>query len=334
MSKWISSRLFWPLCGLLLILLFNAVFVPSFFHLEIRDGHLYGSLVDVLNRGSITVILAIGMTLVIATGGVDLSVGSVMAIVGGVAALLLSESGLALPLVLLVSLAAGVLAGLLNGFLVAVLRIQPIVATLILMVSGRGIAKWITGEKIITLVDDSFNESFSFIGSGHFLGLPFPVTLFLVLLLVTSVLVRKTSAGLFIESVGANELASRASGIRARRVKLFVYAFSGLCAGLAGIIDTSNINAADTINAGVFTELDAIFAVVVGGTALTGGRFTLLGSVIGALLLQTLLTTMYTYGVPPAISPVPKAVVIIGVCLLQSPVVRQNLSSIGRRAKS
>lgn len=320
-----ANRLFWPLVGLAGILLFNVFFTPSFFHLEIRDGRLYGSLVDVLNRGAIGVILATGMTLVIATGGVDLSVGSVMAISGAIAALMLNETSLALGWIMPCALLAAIVAGCVNGILVAYVRIQPIVATLILMVSGRGIARYITGEKVITMVDDTFNPAFDYIGNGHFLGLPFPVTLSLVLFALCALAVRKTVLGLYIESVGANERASRGAGIHARGIKLAVYGFSGLCAGLAGLIDTANINAADTVNAGVFTELDAIFAVVVGGTALTGGRFTLAGSLIGALLLQTLLTTMYTFGVPSNVAPVPKALVIIGVCLLQSETFRQKL---------
>lgn len=323
-ANWRRSPLLWPLLGLVGVLLFNALFTPSFYQLEIREGHLYGSLVDVLNRGSIGVILALGMTLVIATGGVDLSVGSVMAISGAVAALLLTETSWGLLLVIPSALGAGMLAGLANGILVAKVGIQPIVATLILMVSGRGIARYITGEKVIALVNENFSESFDFIAGGHFLGLPFPVTIAAVLTIFTLLAVRTTVLGLFIESVGANEKASHIAGINARGVKILVYSFCGFCAGVAGLIDAANINAADTANAGIFTELDAIFAVVVGGTALTGGRFTLLGSVIGALLLQTLLTTMYTFGVSSDTAPIPKALVIMGVCLLQSEAFREK----------
>lgn len=332
LGRMLGNRLAWPLIGLAAVLAFNAIFIPSFFQVEVREGQLYGSLVDVLNRGAIGVILAMGMTLVIATGGVDLSVGSVMAIAGAVAALLLTETdvgmGIILPSVFLVALVAG----LFNGVLVAHLKIQPIIATLILMVSGRGIAKFISGEKSITIGDDSLNPAFDFIGKGHLFGLPFPVTIFIVLFIATGLFVRRTSLGLFIESVGANETASRASGIADKSVKIWVYVFAAMCAAIAGLIDTSNINAADTINAGVFTELDAIFAVVVGGTSLTGGRFSLTGSLIGAILLQTLMTTMYTYGVPSDVAPVPKSLVIIAVCLLQSPRFRSQLRHIAGRA--
>ncbi|QDV63945.1 ABC transporter permease [Crateriforma conspicua] len=329
--RFVDSTIFWPLMALAALLIFNAFSSPSFFDIQVRDGHLYGSLVDVLNRGSIGIILAVGMTLVIATGGVDLSVGSIMAISGAVAALLLTETSLPFPVVIVAALSASLIAGAINGGLVSIVGIQPIVATLILMVSGRGIARYITGEKVIALVDDQFSPAFDFIGNGHFLGLPFTVTLFVLLFLATLLIVRRTAVGLFIEAVGANPNASRAVGIHAHGVKIAVYMFSGLCAGIAGLIDASNINAADTVNAGVFTELDAIFAVVVGGTALSGGRFSLTGSLIGAILLQTLLTTMYTFGVAPDVAPVPKAAVILFVCLLQSDVFRRMVF---RRAKA
>lgn len=320
-----QSRLAWPLAGLALILLFNAAFVPSFYALEVRDGHLYGSLVDVLNRGSIGVIVALGMTLVIATGGVDLSVGSIMAISGAVAALVLTETQAGLPIALIAAVGAGVFAGAVNGSLVSLLGIQPIIATLILMVCGRGIARYITGEKVISLADPGLGCGFDYLANGHFLGVPFPITLTLLLVVVTVLATRRTVLGLLIESVGANDLASRCAGVNTTAVRIAVYAFSGLCAAIAGLIDASNIKAADTVNAGLYTELDAIFAVVVGGTALTGGRFSLAGSVIGALLLQTLLTTMYTFGVAPDTAPVPKALVILGVCLLQSEAFRRKI---------
>lgn len=304
----------WTLAGLGLLLLFNLFFAPGFFHLEIREGHLYGTLVDIANQGSKVMILAVGMTLVIATGGVDLSVGSVMAIAGAVAAMLATQT--AMPMGLIVVCALGIALGLgcTNGLLVSLLRVQPIVATLILMVAGRGIAMLITGGQIIT-----FNHpALVFLGNGHFLGLPFTLTLVTAAYLGTAALTRRTALGLFIEAVGNNETASRFCGLPDRWIKGWVYGFSGLCAGLAGLIATSNIKAADSSRVGEMMELDAIFAVVVGGTALTGGRFRLAGSLIGALLIQTLTTTMYNLGVPPSIAPVPKALVIVAVCLLQS----------------
>jgi len=324
-----GTSLLWPMLGLLALFAFNAFYAPAFFRLELRDGHLYGTLVDILNQGSKVMLLAIGMTLVIATGGVDLSVGSLMAIAGAVAAVLVTQTAMPFAAVVAVTLTLTAATGAANGLLVAAVGIQPIIATLILMVAGRGIAMLLTGGQIITFE----HAPFVFVGNGHFLALPFTVTIVAVVLAVTLVVTRKTAIGLFLESVGDNEKAARFCGIPTSFVKVVVYAFSGFCAGIAGLIATSNIKAADSSRAGEMMELDAIFAVVVGGTALTGGRFTLAGSIIGALLIQTLTTTMYNLGVPPAVAPVPKAIVIVAVCLLQSARFRQEIGRVfGRKS--
>lgn len=312
----------WPVIGLLVLFLFNLIFAPIFFRLEIRDGHLYGTLVDIVNQGSKVMLLAIGMTLVIATGGVDLSVGSVMSITGATAAVLLTQHDMAFGLAAVTALAVAASAGAVNGVLVSWVGLQPIIATLILMVAGRGIGMLITGGQVVTFED----RAFVFLGNGHLLGLPFTLTVVAAVLIGTTLLMRRTALGLLLESVGDNETASRFCGVNTRSIKLMVYIFSGFCAGLAGLIATSNIKAADSSRVGEFMELDAIFAVVVGGTALTGGRFTLVGSIMGALLIQTLTTTMYNVGVPSDIAPVPKAIVIVVVCLLQSPKFRAEVS--------
>lgn len=322
-----GGGLLWPVLSLAALLAFNLVFQPSFFRIVIQDGHLYGTLVDVLNQGSKVMLLALGMTLVIGTGGVDLSVGSVMAITGALAAVLVTTTALPFAAVLVLCVLAGAALGAWNGLLVTRLRIQPIIATLILMVVGRGIAMLITGGQIVTFE----HPAFVFFGNGHFLGLPFTVTIVAVVFTATALLTRRTAIGLFIEAAGDNETASRFCGAPVRLVKVLVYAFSGVCAALAGLIATSNIKAADSSRVGELMELDAIFAVLVGGTALTGGRFTLVGSIVGALLIQTLTTTMYNLGMPPAIAPVPKAVVILLACLLQSPVFRAQLGGIFSR---
>jgi simple sugar transport system permease protein len=314
LPSWPKFR--WPLAALGLLLLFNFIFTNGFFHLEIKNGHLYGSLVDVLHNGAPVILLTFGMTLVIATGGVDLSVGSIMAITGAIAALLV-RADQPVTTVLAGALSVAALAGLWNGLLVSVVQVPPIVATLILMVSGRGLAQLLTSGQILTIENQS--PAFALIGRGHFLGMPLSITLVGVVLGALSWLTQKTALGLFIESTGDNETASRYAGVNTRGVKALVYAICALCAGLAGLIAVSNIQAADSNNVGLYLELDAILAAVIGGTALKGGEFSLTGSLIGAVLIQTLTTTILTRGVDPTITLVVKSVVIIGVCLLQAP---------------
>jgi simple sugar transport system permease protein len=313
--------------GLALLLLFNLIFTRGFFHIEIREGYLFGTLIDILNHGSKVIVLALGMTLVIATGGVDLSVGAVMAIAGAVAAQMINMSSAPFLPAVLSALAIAAVCGCWNGLLVSGFRVQPIVATLILMVAGRGVAQLITAGQIITFTDTRM----TYIGNGHFLGLPFPAVLAAAMLGLTVLLTRKTALGLFIESIGDNQIASAFSGVSASRLKFLVYVFSGICAGLAGLVSASNIKCADANHAGLFLELDAILAVVVGGTSLTGGRFYLAGAVVGALFIQTLTTTMYLRNVSADIAPVPKALAIIAVCLLQSPAFRRSFTSTFRR---
>jgi len=267
-------------------------------------------------------LLSLGMVLVIATRGIDLSVGAIMAISGAIAASLADSHGL--PVVLAAALGAGLVCGLWNGFLVSVLGMQPIVATLILMVAGRGIAHLVTHSQIITFTDPAY----SYLGNGFLFRLPFSLTVVAAVLVATAVLVRKTALGLFIEAVGGNATASRYAGINATAVIWMVYVFSGACSAVAGLITAADINAADPNNNGLYMELDAILAVVIGGTALTGGRFSLPGSVIGALVIQTLTTTILMYGVASQKTLVVRAAVVVVVCLLQSEGLREKIGRI------
>ena len=298
--------------------------------------YLYGTPIDILNQGAKVMVLAIGMTLVIATGGIDISVGAVMAIAGAIAALLISMldagncpgAGMGPNLYWIIPVAAALIlstvAGFWNGMLVAGFGIQPMVATLVLMVAGRGVAQLITDGQIITFD----NPGLVFLCNGHALFLPFSVWIVVTMYVVAGLLTRKTALGLFIESVGNNERASRYAGIEARRIKWLTYVICGFCAGVAGLLAASNIKCADSNNAGLYLELDAILATVIGGTSMAGGRFFLSGSLVGAILIQTLTTTMYMKNVSPAIVAVPKAMVVIIVCLLQSPVFRAKVLSI------
>lgn len=311
------------LIALAVVLVLIGLISPGFFSVTVQNGRLYGSLIDVGVRVAPVALLAIGMTLVIATKGIDLSVGAVMAITGAVAATLVAE-GHSLPVVLAVSLALGLACGIWNGILVAFLDIQPIIATLILMVAGRGIAQLITGGIILTFNDPAF----SFLGSGAVLGIPMPILIWLSMGLIVGLVVRRTALGLLIEAVGINRRASMLVGVRARFLILATYAISGLCAALAGMIVTADIHGADANNAGLWLELDAILAVVIGGTSLAGGRFSITASLIGALIIQALNTGILISGWPPEFNLIVKAVVIVAILTLQSPAVADEISTL------
>jgi ribose/xylose/arabinose/galactoside ABC-type transport system permease subunit len=320
-------RLFWPIAVLVVLLVVNVLFTPAFLKIELREGHLYGSIIDILRFGAPLILVALGMTLVIATGGIDLSVGSVVAISGALACLTISRgtdqnaTSTVLAAVGL-GLALGLALGLWNGVLVTVIGIQPIIATLVLMVAGRGLAQLITSGQIITI-----NSSpYKIIGGGYWLGLPFSVLVAALMIAIAGLLTRRTALGLLIESVGGNAEASRLAGIHSRRITLMAYIFCGLCAGIAGLMISSNVSSADGNNAGLWIELDAILAVVIGGTLLSGGRFSLAGTVLGALIIQALSTTIYTIGVPPETTLLFKALVVTAVCLVQSPAFRARAS--------
>jgi len=322
---------FWPLLALVAVLLIDLILAPSFFAFTIRDGRIYGSLIDILNLAAPIALIAVGMTLVIATGGVDLSVGAVMAIGGAVAACVIARpsdcilNGLQLPPTAFYAVAAGLVAaalcGIFNGFLVSRVRVQPIVATLLLMVAGRGVAQLLTNGQIVTFTD----KTLSSLGSGGTLGLPNPLWIAAFVALAVGILCRRTALGLFVEATGENEEAARIAGLRTRAIIGFAYVLCAVCAGLAGILAAADIRAADANNAGLYAELDAILAVAIGGTAMTGGRFSLAGTLIGAVLMQTVTTTILTRGVSAELTFVLKALIVIGVCLLQSPVLRSRL---------
>ena len=329
----LRHRLVWPIVTLALLLMLNTAFNASFLHIEWRGGHLYGSLIDILNRAAPLVLVSLGMTLVIATRGIDISVGAVVAIAAATAAWMIGGavsgdvSRFPLPLAIVAALAIALVCGLWNGLLVARIGMQPIIATLILMVAGRGIAQLITQGQIITI----YYKPYFFLGSGYLLGLPFSVFIAAGVFMLLYLAITRTALGLFIQAVGINPTAARVAGVQSRRLVLGAYAFCGLCAGIAGLLISSNVKSADGNNAGQLLELDAILAVTLGGTALTGGRFSLVGSVIGALIIQTLTYAIYSLGVPPEINLVVKAVVVFLVMLLQSPEFRATVRSWAQR---
>lgn len=300
--------------ALVAVLLINWLLFPGFFSITWQDGRLFGSVIDVLNRGAPVAILAVGMTAVIATKGVDLSVGAVMAIAGAVAATMVT-AGFPALLAVAAALAIGLACGLWNGVLVTLLDMQPIIATLVLMVAGRGLAQLVTEGSIVTFADPVL----IFIGTGSFLGLPTPVVIALALAVLATLAVRRTALGLMIEAVGVNRSAARFAGISSRVLLIVVYAFAGFCAAVAGLIVAGDIRGADANNAGLWLELDAILAVVIGGTSLLGGRFSIPMSVLGAMIIQAMNTGILISGFSPEFNLVVKSAVIILILVLQSP---------------
>lgn len=344
--KMTESRLFLPLVALAIILILDLLFIPDFFSVQVREGNLYGRVIDIARNASTVMVLAIGMTLVIATGGIDLSVGAVMAIAASVAAIMMNPViiGLELPPdlmkfindpnftysplweVILVTLVVAIICGMWNGLLVAHMKIQPMVGTLILMIAGRGIAQLITNGVRIQI----FYKPYAFIGQG-WIVLPFSLYIVAVLYLITWLITRKTAIGMFIESVGINAKASFFSGINEKKIKMLVYTFCGFCAGIAGLIASSNIKTSDANNIGDSIELDAILSVVIGGTSMAGGRFSLLASLIGAIVIQAITTSMYAIGVPAFALKAIKGIVVVFVIVLYSEPVRAFIRKITTR---
>ncbi|MGV3553261.1 ABC transporter permease [Rhizobium sp.] len=310
---------------LAIVLLLNVVLFPGFFDISMQNGRLYGSAIDVLNRGAPVALLAVGMTLVIATKGIDLSVGAVVAICGAVAAAVIT-AGHSAPVAIIAALGVGALCGIWNGVLVAVLGMQPIIATLVLMVAGRGIAQLVTEGAILTFTD----AGLTFVGSGTAFGLPMPIIIWVLFGSGVMLLVRRTALGMLIEAIGVNREASQLAGVRATALLIAAYLLAGLCAAIAGLIVAADIKGADANNAGLWLELDAILAVVVGGNSLLGGRFSILGSLLGAVIIQAVNTGILTSGFPPEYNLIIKAVIIVAILVIQSPRIGE-LSALFRR---
>ncbi|NRT91205.1 ABC transporter permease [Clostridium beijerinckii] len=314
-----NAKIFWPLTSLVILLLFNFIMTPSFLSISMKDGHLFGNTIDILNRAAPLILISLGMTLVIATQGIDISVGSIIAISAALSATVIVDGG-SVPLAVAIGIISGLVCGIWNGFLVSYIGVQPMVGTLILYIVGRGVAQLITGGQILTFT----NKDFIFIGTGYIL-LPIAIFIAIAVALIMYFLIRRTALGLFIESIGVNNNSCKFAGIQSRKVVFSLYVICGMLAGIAGIILCANIKSADANNVGLWLELDAILATVIGGTSMAGGRFYLSGTVVGALFIQTLTTTIYSLGVAPEITLVVKAIVVIVVCIIQSPEFRKIL---------
>ena len=318
-------RMIWPTLALVLILVVDGLISPGFFTIRIVEGRLFGSLIDILYRAMPTATVALGMAVVISTKGIDLSVGSIISICGAIIAWRI-HAGDSHFVILLLALGAGLLCGLWNGLLVAVLDIQPIIATLILMVSGRGIGL------MINLIYGGTNPSFTSpllqgLSTGHISFIPTRLIVGAGLFAALWLLLRRTAFGLFLEAVGGNAEAARLAGVKSRLIIYSAYLVSGIAAAAAGVILTADTHTSDPVSEGLYIELDAILAVVIGGGSLSGGRIYLAGAVVGALVIQALTTSILTSGLPPEYNLVVKAIVVIVVLLLQSANARAAFAS-------
>ena len=345
LKKLTQKKLFLPIFSMLLVMLINVVYdvycgnAPlNFFMIGIRNGVLYGRLIDVLNRGSEAAILAIGMTLVVSSSaGTDISVGSVMSLYAGMCCMLLAGYGnvnvseYAVPL--FVGIGAGLLltcvCGMFNGLLVAYMNIQPMVATLILWSAGRAVGLLLCNSQIVYVRVPSFQKIGGYVGF-----IPTPIIVAAACIAVASIVLRFTALGTYIQSVGINKKASRIAGFNSAKIILLCYVICGLCAGLAGMVATSRIYSADTNNIGLNLELDAILAVALGGNSLGGGKFSLAGSIIGAYTIQAIDTTLLALGVSSAQSPVFKAIVVILIVVIQSEPAKELFKKLGKKKAS
>jgi ribose/xylose/arabinose/galactoside ABC-type transport system permease subunit len=305
-------RRYAALTGLIILLAFNLAVTPHFLSLQTLNVNL--------TQVATIVIVSVGMTLVIATGGIDLSVGSLMAIAGALAPLIfLSPFGQAYPLLadavafVAAIVAAGAL-GLFNGWFITRFGVQPIVGTLVMFIAGRGVGQVLTNGNLQVF----HNPTFQFIGLGRVFGVPVQVIVMLALVALAAWTLRRTLFGRYILAIGGNERAARLSGVPAARVKRMVYAISGLCAGVAGLVVVSINSSSDANLVGLGMELDAIAAVAVGGTPFTGGRANVVGSLVGALLIQLLRYTLLANGVPDAAALVVKGAIIAGAVWTQT----------------
>ncbi|MGI9823012.1 ABC transporter permease [Agromyces sp. Marseille-Q5079] len=329
----IRKPYFWGVVAIFALLALNVLKDPNYLALSVNpvNGNLVGNVVDILRASAPILMIAVGLSLVIATGGIDLSVGSVMAVSGAVAMVFMKDAaqsgsvGTALGAIGLALLVSAIL-GTINGVLVAYVGLQPFISTLIMMLAGRGIAKVITEGQNTSAT----NEPFRWIANGFVLGLPVVFLIAIAIVIVVGLVVRRSALGLMIEAIGINPKASRMAGIKPSGLLLTVYILSAVLAGVAGIMSVGTVMTVDVSRTGYQMELDAILAVVIGGTSLAGGKFSIGGAVVGALLIATLDKTIVFLGISSSATPAFKAIVIVVLCLLQSDRVR---SWFGQRRK-
>lgn len=343
LGKLLRQQLFIPIAALMILAIFNLIADPSFYKITLgynSEGYpvLSGYLMTILDYGSELAILAIGMTLVTAaSGGQDISVGANIAIAGSVILRVLCDTNsrpdvLQAPIIVafIIGCLAAMAFGAFNGVLVAYFKIQPMVATLILFTAGRSIAAWINNNELPIVSD----VTFSYFG-GFIPGIPIPTPFFIAMacVILTILALKFTNLGLYTQSVGINESSSRLNGLNPAFIKFLTFVILGLCVGVAGLIKVSRLS---SINYSVIAkdiEMDAILAVALGGNALSGGKFNMTASILGAYVIQFLTTTLYKFNVQSDALPAYKAIVVIALVIFSAPVVREKLSTFGKQLK-
>lgn len=328
-----KQPLFLPIFCMVLVLLINLIKSPAFFSVSINNGVLYGRLIDILNRGSEIAILAVGQTLVVAvSAGTDISVGSVMSLSACSCCMMLAGYGnnsvneLCVPMIvgMLFGVLMGGVCGAFNGTLVSKLKIQPMVATLILYTAARAVGLLLCNNQITYIRYEPYKYLGNFLPNCP---IPTPVFAAVAIIIIVTILLKKTALGVYIQSVGINGRAARISGINSTVICFVCYLICGLCAGFAGIVASSRIYSADSNNIGLNYEMDAILAVALGGNSLGGGKFNLAGSIIGAYTIQAITTTLLAMGVSTDQAPVFKAIIVVLIVVVQAPAFKAFVAS-------
>lgn len=336
----ISNQLFIPIAALLLLIIFNLIADPSFFAIKYQENQfgdmvLSGNPISVLNFGSELAILAIGMTLVTAaSGGQDISVGAAIAIAGSTIMRILwikdDPSQLANPiwLAFIVAVVVAMLFGAFNGALVAYFKIQPMVATLILFTAGRSIAAWINGNELPNITEVSLSYRGGFIPG---IPVPTPILITILCLIVVALVMKFTNLKLYVQTVGINENSSRLNGLNPKVIKLVTYIILGVCVAVAALIKVGRTGTINYSTIAKDIEMDAILAVALGGNALSGGKFNIGASVLGAYVIQFLTTTLYKFKVPSDALSAYKAVVVILLVIFSSQTFRDFFAKLGKK---
>ena len=332
MKRLFSHNIVWSILVLLLLIIICTIEDPTFLQLTWSKsaGGLAGPMITMLQESARYLMIATGMTLVVSTAGIDLSVGSVMA-VAGAAAMQMLVSHVNVWLTILLALLIGLVLGCINGLLVSVLGLQPFITTLIMMLAGRGLAKVITNGQNTDASGIKSAAPLRWIANGYILGIPANFIIALIIVIIVGLIARKTAMGEFIESVGINPTASRMAGVKPRVILFLVYAISGFLAAIAGLFATASVMRVDVVKTGQDLEMYAILAVVIGGTSLLGGKFSISGSAVGAVLIAMIRKTIITLGITAEATPAFFAVVVIVVCVMQAPKVHNLGASIRRR---